>query len=68
MLEDLKRRKAANVHPCASCDGLGAHEGLLCSDCLGQGVRLTLEEYRAILRIGGVRASDLDDHEEPIDL
>jgi hypothetical protein len=68
MLENLKRRKATNVDLCTSCEGLGEHEGQLCSDCLGQGVRLTLEEYRMILRIGGIRASDLDDYEEPIDL
>lgn len=55
-VEDLERRKATKDDPCESCVR-GLVDGLLCSDCLGQGVVLTRDEYEW-LRTVAARADD----------
>jgi len=34
--------------------------GHICSDCLGQGILLTAEEYRTILAVAGFDLAELD--------
>ena len=56
-IQDLERRKAIKEDPCESCDSSGLIDRVLCSDCLGQGVVLTSEEYEW-LRTFAARADD----------
>lgn len=61
LLRQLESRKAAKIDPCESCYATGLYEGRLCSDCLGQGVLLTREEYIWLLSLADVRVSALHD-------
>lgn len=51
LLEELQRRKDAKEDPCESCHGTDLYLGRVCTDCLGQGIRLTRKEYDTILAV-----------------
>lgn len=53
LLEEIERRRAAKDDPCDSCNGTGGPFDGVCTDCLGQGILLTREEYLELLRITG---------------
>ena len=59
ILEEIQRRKDANEDTCDSCSGTGSiAPSMVCADCLGQGVLLTSDEYRALLEVAGIRLDD----------
>ena len=61
ILTEIQRRKDEKEDPCDSCNGSGTGEAnKICSDCLGQGILLTGDEYRAILEVAGIAPADLD--------
>jgi len=63
ILTEIERRKVAKEDTCYSCDGSGkstSSSGYICSDCLGQGILLTAEEYRTVLAVAGFDLAELD--------
>ena len=51
VLTEIDRRKEPKDDPCDSCDATGLVGEKVCSDCLGQGILLTRDEYDYLLSL-----------------
>lgn len=57
ILANIEKRRDAKISLCESCDATGMYDGSVCTDCLGQKILLTREEYDTLL---GLSDSILD--------
>lgn len=51
ILADIEKRRDAKISLCESCDATGMYEGSVCTDCLGQKILLTRDEYDCLLEL-----------------